>query len=547
MGSRVGRGSVVRRFLVIGWAALGVLAHAGGARISHGARRTFPHRLRRTLERLGPPFVKLGQALSLRPDLLSDELIAELQHLQDAVEPFPSAAARIEIEHALGRPIAEVFSVFEEAPFAAASIAQVHRARLLDGRKVIVKVRRPGIRAGIDRDMALLIAALRVLGALVPAVRRYDVLSLAREVWARMQRETDLHQEAINVKRFVEGLRDEPRAWVPDVVERLCHESVLVQTYSRGRRIDDPALSSQGPQLAQALVELYLHQFFVMGVFHGDPHPGNLFVLADGRICFHDFGVVGELGRPRRRQLAVFMLALAEQDEDWLLDAGIDLGLLPQAVDRRVARESASAVFAEYASRPLADWSLGEVLLRFIRLGRGFGASVPVDLAVLARAALLIEQVLRGLDRNITVIGALDHADPKLTGRLLEPSVDRAGLLRVKSEAFSFAERLPALAASWLRRTEQEGGRLPVVVRIETLENASGRIGRSADRLALALVALGLYVAASLLMMQHSLGPRLFGIPLLADVGYALALWLTVRIVRGIAAAAERRMAGPQS
>ena len=526
----------MRRFLVIGGAALGVLAHAGWGRVSHRTRRTLPQHLRRTLERLGPPFVKLGQALSLRRELLPDDATAELQHLQDAVEPFAAAAARAEIERSLARPLEEVFGAFEEKPFAAASIAQVHRARLLDGSEVVVKVRRPGIRAAIDRDMRLLVAVLRVLGALVPAIRRYDALSLAREIWARMRIETDLGQEALNVRRFVEGLRDQSDVWVPDVVQPLCSESVLVQAFSHGCRIDDPALAAQGPRLAQALVTIYLHQFFVMGVFHGDPHPGNLFVLADGRICLHDFGVVGELGRQRRRQLAVFMLALAEQDEDWLVDAAVDLGLLSSNADRRAARENASAVFAQYASRPLADWSLGDVLLRFMRIGRQAGMSVPLDLAILARAALLIEQLLRGLDRNITVIGALGHADPQLMQQLLAPRPEGTGLLRLKSELSAAAQRLPALAASWIRRAEEEGGRLPVLLRLEALENASACIERATDRLALALVALGLYVAASLLM-QHSLGPRLLGVPVLAAVGYGLALRLTVRIVRGIAVA----------
>ena len=533
------------RALVIGWAAARVLAHALWARWSARARGSLPQHLRRTLEQLGPPFVKLGQALSLRHDLLPDEITAELQHLQDAVEPFPAAAARAEIERALGRPLEQVFGRFGDAPFAAASIAQVHRATLLDGREVIVKVRRPGIRAAIDQDMGLLIKVLRLLGALVSGVRRYDALSLAREIWARMLTEADLGEEAENVRRFAVGLRDRPEAWVPDVVEELCSESVLVQAFSHGRRIDDPALAAQGPRLAQALVALYLHQFFTMGVFHGDPHPGNLFVLEDGRICFHDFGVVGELTPRMRRQLAVFMLALAAQDEDWLVDAAVDLGLLGPAVDRRAARESASAVFAQYASRPLAEWSLGDVLLRFLRLGRGMGVSVPLRFAILARAALLIEHVLRGLDPDITVVGALAQTGPDLMQRLLEPHVEANSLLRLESEASAAAQRLPALAAAWLRRAQREGGGLPLSLHVEALSSSTGRIERSADRLALALVALGLYVAASLLM-QHSLGPRVLGIPLLAALGYLLALWLTARIVRGIARA-ERRIDNPRA
>lgn len=525
------------RLIVIGFAVLDLLTRAGWARFSRRARDSLPQHLRQTLERLGPPFVKLGQALSLRRDLLPDDIVDALQQLQDHVAPFPGADARREIERELGRPIEETFGAFDQTPFAAASIAQVHRARLHDGREVIIKVRRPGIRHEIDRDMRLLVTVLRICGVIVPAVKKYDIVSLAREIWARMQIETDLHQEALNVRRFVEGFHDQPQVLVPDVEEALCTQAILVQAFSHGRRIDDPALRSDGPRLARALVDLYLHQFFVMGVFHGDPHPGNLFVLADGRLCFHDFGVVGQLTPPMRQRLAAFMLALAHQDDEWLVDAASDLGVLSPSVNRRLARESIGAILAEYAGRPLNDWSLGDVLVCIMRLGRGTGIAMPTNLAILARAALLIEQVLRQLDRSLTVIDALAHADPQWLKRLFSARPDPGALLRLKSEASTAAQQLPTLAAQWLYRAQRNGGRIPISLRIDTLNTASRRFGRSTDRLALALVTLGLYVAASLLT-QHSIGPRIFGgFPLYAAIGYGLALWLTLRIMRGIAAA----------
>lgn len=535
------------RFFVIGFAVLGLLGHAACARFARPARRSLPGHVRRTLERLGPPFVKLGQALSLRRDLLPDDIIDSLQALQDDVAPFAAAAARPLIERELGRAIDEAFSEFDETPFAAASIAQVHRARLRNGREVIVKVRRPGIRAQIDRDMRLLMAVLRGLRHVVPALDRYDAASLAQEIWARLRIETDLRQEALNVRRFVEGFRDLPQAYVPDVEDALCAEGVLVQDFSHGRRIDDPQLRADGPRLARALVDLYLHQFFVMGVFHGDPHPGNLFVLADGRICFHDFGIVGQLTPAMRRRLATFMLALTHQDEEWLLSAAVDLGVLSPTVDRQSARQSIGAILAEYAGRPLSEWSLSEVLVRIMRLGRETGFALPTNLAILARAAALIEQVLRQLDQELTVIDALSHADPQLIERLFVPRPEAPALLRLKSEVATTAQQLPALAAEWLHGAQRAGGRIPLSLRIEALQATGRGAVRSTDRLALALVALGLYIAASLLM-QHSLGPRIWGgLPLFAAIGYALALWFTLRIVRGIAAAERAARSGSDS
>lgn len=525
------------RLVVIGSAVLSLLTHTGWARFSHSARASLPKHFRRTLERLGAPFVKLGQALSMRRDLLPDDIVEALQRLQDDVAGFSGAEARRMVEQALEQPIERLFSEFEETPFAAASIAQVHRARLRDGREVIVKVCRPGIRTQIDRDMRLLILILRALSKLVPPIERYDVIGLAREIWTRLQAETDLRKEAANVRRFVEGFRDQACAHVPDVELSLCTESVLVQAFSHGHRIDDPRFRHDGPRLARALVDLYLHQFFVMGVFHGDPHPGNIFVLEDGRLCFHDFGLVGQLSLPTRQRLAMFMLALAHQDEDWLLDAATDLGVLSRGVDRQRARESIGAILAEYAGAPLGEWSLGQVLVRIMRLSRGTGLALPNNLAILARTALLIEHALRQLDRELTVVAALTQADPELLRMLFVARPDKGALVRLKSEAATVAHELPALATEWLRRAQREGGRLPMSLRIEALQRTGRGMVRSTDRLALALVTLGLYIAASLLM-QHSVGPRILGeFPLLAALGYALALWFTWRITRGIARA----------
>lgn len=526
------------RLVAIGFAVLGLLVRAVHARFSARARRNLPRRVKGQLERLGPPFVKLGQALSLRRDLLPDDVIEALQGLQDNVAGFSGDSARVEVERALGRPVSEVFTEFDERPFAAASIAQVHRARLRE-RDLIVKVRRPGIRAQIDRDMRLLVIVLRPIEGIVPALRRFAAVALAREIWGRLQAETNLLQEARNVRRFVEGLREKPNVYVPDLEEELCTETVLVQDFSRGKRIDDPSLAADGRRLAEVLVDVYLHQFFVLGIFHGDPHPGNLFVLEDGRLCFHDFGVVGQLTVPMRRNLAIFMLALAHQDEEWLVDAAADLGVLSRHIDRTTARQSVGAMLSEYAGLPLSEWSLGEVMLRIMRLAPAAGARLPTSLAVLARAAMLVEQVLRGLDREITVVSALGPEKSDLLAGVLMPRPEPGELLRLKSEAATTAQSLPSLAAQWLKNARREGGRLPLSLRVDSLQEATRQAVSSVDRLALALVALGLYVAASLLM-QHSVGPRVFGEwPLFAVIGYVLALWLTLRVVRG-SRAAER-------
>lgn len=491
---------------------------------------TLPRRLRMTLERLGPTFIKLGQALSLRRDLLADAWLVELSRLQDRATPFSGHEARRAVEAALGRPIDQVFAEFETEAMAAASIAQVHRARLADGRAVIVKVRRPDIRAQIDRDMRALLAVCRLALMLAPHLRRVRPLPLLEEIWANLRRETDLRQEARNIRRFAEAFRDWPALYIPEVIHEFHSEAVLVQEMSGGAGIGDPSVD--GPRFAQILLDAYLHQFFVVGLFHGDPHPGNLFITADGRLCFHDFGLVGYLDSAARRALALYLQAFVSQDAAWLLDAAIELRLLGGTLDRAAFMRGIEEILADFAALPLKDWSAAQVVMRVARLGSAENFAIPQNLVVLMRTLSLLESALRTLDPDLRIIDALVTRSRGAMEEIRRHAT-ATGMARLTTEAALTAQDLPGLVAAWLHRAQRGGGPL-LVTRHEGLEGLEARLDRTGNRLSVALVTLGLYVAASLLM-QHSLGPRVLGdLPLLALLAYALALWLSVRLIRTI-------------
>jgi len=493
-----------------------------------------PGRLRQTLERLGPTFVKFGQALSLRRDLLGEDYVTALRGLQDHVGPFPGQVAHAEVERAFGRKIDDLFADFEVEPLAAASIAQVHAATMKDGRPVIVKVRRPDIRAKIDRDMRALRVAAQLLPRLVPRLQRHQPVRIVDEIWTNLRKEADFRQEARNIQRFVEAFRNWPNINIPRVVDDLAAESVVVQERSSGCSIDDARARSDSARLAQLFVDAYLHQFFVVGVFHGDPHPGNLFVMKDGRLCFHDFGLVGFLDRPTRRNLAVFVQAFVRQDAAWVLDTAIDLGVLGGDMDRAEFVRAIEAILSDFAALPIKEWSLAEAFLRVMRLGDRTNVRVPHNLLVLMRATFLIENALRTLDPEMNVLDTLVARGGEVLKDVMHESLAPAATTRLKTEAAVTAQDLPVLLASWLHRTVREEGHLGLTLKHEGLKSLEQHIDRSGNRVALALVTLGLYIAASLLM-QHSLGPRLFGeMPLLAALGYGLALWFTLRIARAI-------------
>lgn len=530
---------VVIRLLEINVALWGYLLWWGLVRARPLRSKTSPaQQFAATLERLGTTFVKLGQGLSLHRELLPDDYVSALQKLHDRVQPFAADVARAEIETSFGRPLVELFDEFDAQSLAAGSIAQVHRATLHDGRTVIVKVRRPGIKRQVNEDIRILRWFVRSALRIVPAFRRVKPLELIDELARNLHKEIDFRQEAANIARFAEIFRDSPTVYVPGVIGDLYSDWVIVQEMSPGRRIDDPKFLPDGRRLAINLVDAYLHQFFVAGVFHGDPHPGNLFVLDDGRICFHDFGLVGFLDRTTRVNLVAFMLAFVQQDGEWLLDAYLDLGMLGGKLDRSEFRTGMEELIQDYARKPLKDWSFGEAFLRIAQMGHGQHVRIPHHLLVLLRAVFLMESTVRRLDPDFNLLEGLFAK----AGRMLEASSGPAGAdeltRRLQYESLVSLRQLPDRLSRVLHRIRAEG--VEVSIHHHGLEQLQDEIQRSGSRVSLALVTLGLYIAASLLM-QHSLGPRWGDTPILAALGYALALWLTWRLIRDLARRDDQR------
>lgn len=362
------------RAIAIGWAFLLFALGLGLRRLRPRMPGPVPaERFTAMLQGLGVTFVKLGQHLSLRPDLLPPAYIASLEQLQDHVKPFPAQQAQFEIENALGAPVTRLFARFDPAPLAAASMAQIHVAVLHDGRKVAVKVRRPGIVDQIEQDMRLLRVVARVAQRFVPALAVHRPVEIVDEIRANLRLELDFHREACSVRQFARAFDGSATVAIPDMVDGLCAENVFVQIFSGGRRIDSLVDHAKSAALAQAIIDAYLLQFFTLGVFHGDPHPGNLFVMDDGRVCFHDFGIVGYLERRTRRALAAFAAGFMAQDADWVLDAWLEMGVIGAREQRSAFERAVGELVREYAQRPRGN---GRSLRRSAALSRP-GAQAP--------------------------------------------------------------------------------------------------------------------------------------------------------------------------
>lgn len=491
------------------------------------APQRLPVQLRLTLESLGTTFIKLGQGLSLRRDLLPAVYLETLEGLQSTVPPFDSAVAGKTIEAAFGKPVEELFAEFDYQPFAAASVAQIHRAKMADGRQVAVKVRRPGIVRQVEADLRLLRRVLRLGLLLFPALRAHQPLELVDELADFLRLEVDLAHEAGNMRRLAKVFQALPMVTMPALIEPLVHAEVVVQSFSSGRPLVDASGSDRASELALVVLDAYLHQLFADGVFHADPHPGNLFEMPDGRVCFHDFGSIGYLDPESRASLAQLIDSIVVHDSAGVLDAAVVMGFIQGTVERRTYQRSISEILARMASLPLQDWSVAEAIWQVARIGSGANFRLPRHLLVLLRTLFLAENTLRMLDPKLDLVLSLHERSSGIKEKLETGASQRPLTERITRTA----QQLPALLADVLRQLQIADGRPSLSVHHHGLEELDLSISRTGNRLALALINLGLYLAGSILML-HSGGPLVWEhVPVTAALAYGMAALLSLRLV----------------
>jgi len=403
-------------------------------------------RLRLALEALGPIFVKFGQVLSTRRDLLADDIAEELAKLQDQVPPFPSALAVAELEMAYGKPVHDVFKTFEADPVASASVAQVHFATLPDGREVAVKILRPGIAPIINHDIALLDAFAGLLERLWSDGKRLKPREVVGEFSKHLHDELDLMREAANCSQLRRNFTSSPLLQVPEVHWDWCRNSVMVMERMRGIPIAQvDKLHTAGidlKKLSRAGVEIFFTQVFRDGFFHADMHPGNILVAADGRYVALDFGIMGTLNEVDKNYLAINFLAFFRRDYHRVATAHIESGWAPKETRVDELEAAVRAVCEPIFDRPLKDISFGHVLLRLFQTSRRFNVEIQPQLVLLQKTLLNIEGLGRQLDPDLDL---WDTAKPFLE-RWMKEQIGVRGLINhLKHEAPQWASLLPQL------------------------------------------------------------------------------------------------------
>lgn len=531
---RHGLGEAVRR---LGMAD--TLERAGHALHREGAaelaRLSPPEQLRRAFEELGPAFVKLGQVLAGRADLLGPEWIAELSRLHSQVPPSDPQALRAQLEADLGGAPETVFAAFDAEPLAAASIAQVHRARLQDGTEVVVKVRRPGIEAVVEADLRLLSRLAAVAATRWPALAPYRPEQLVREFARSLRRELDLAAECRHAERVAANLASLGFVQIPRVHWAHTGPRVNVQDRVDGVPGEDlAAVDAAGldrRRLAQRGAQAVLKMIVEDGFFHADPHPGNVFYLPGDRLAFIDFGMVGRLSARRREELLALLLGLVQRDPaavaevllDWTGDTrGVDIARLETEIEQFVD---------QYHGTPLAQLNLGQMLSEVTAVLREQSLALPGDLALLIKAFVSLESMGRALDPEFHVAQeALPLLQRTLRARYRPAALGRRAWQAALKLAAT-AEKLPHDVSRLLRRARH--GQLRVGLELAHLQRVGDQLDRAASRLSMAIVIAALIIGSSIVMTVGG-GPTLFGLPAFGLAGFVGAIAGAVWLVRSI-------------
>lgn len=487
-----------------------------------------PQEVREALEELGVVFLKFGQVIALRRDLLPDAYVEELERLHDRLSPVPFDVVRATVEHELGAPLSELFSSFDESSLAVATVAQVHAATLADGRRVVVKVRREGLGPRIAEDTATLTYLAAMAERLQPKLRGLDLVGMVRGFRDSLGRETDFRLEGQTIRRFRNALADADGVWIPDMIPSRTGAAVLTLEHSPGERVD--LYAERHPEMKGALAEriatLVLHQVFGTGLFHADPHPGNLFVLPDGRICLHDFGMIGELDEPTREGLTAVLEAMVAGNASDLTDAYLELGLVGANVDRPALEADLAILLRQLHEQPLAKLSVGDALLSLLRVGTQHRVRNPGVILLLARAFLIAEALMRQLDPQMEVFEVFRKELARVALQRYSPTQLLARGRKITREMERFLQEAPAdLRRALHRVADGELGR----VAAPELETLGRRASRGVERLTGAVASAAFVIAGALLATigggHRNAGDIMLVVGVLGTLAVALGAW----------------------
>jgi ubiquinone biosynthesis protein len=502
-----------------------------------GPPLTAPERMRLAIEELGPTFIKFGQIMSTRPDLIPPRYIVQLVRLQDTVPPAPWEAIREQLEQELDGPLDEFFASFEAQSVAAASLAQVHQATLPSGEEVVVKVQRPDIERTIEVDLEILFDLAHMIQERTSLGEIYDLVEIAEEFAFILRNEMDYRREGHNADRFRRNFADETALYIPKVYWDYTTQRVLTLERILGIKIDDIAsLDADGVdrrQVAKSAARIVIKEVLEDGFFHADPHPGNFFVMDEAVIGAMDFGMVGHLDRRDRENLVRLYIVAVQLDADGIVEQLIRMGAASRDVDRPGLQRDISRLLTKYHGLPLKEIRAREVVEEVMPIAFRYHLRLPSRLWLLGKTLSMMEGMGLQLDPDFDVFAVSQPYVRKFLWQMVSPQIWGRRLLKSGGDWGELLTDLPRRVPRLIDQLEE--GDLQFTLRLREIETLLARLDRVGNRLAISVL-LAAFIVSLALLMPSFLGGRQGWIFWLIALGFALAsvlgLWLLLSIWR---------------
>lgn len=517
----------------------GVNRTAAAAHVKQSARgHTRAVRLRMAFEELGPTFIKFGQLLSTRPDLISEEFSQELEKLQDQVPPISADKIVDVVEEELNGKIESIFKEFDRVPIAAGSIAQVHKAVLHDGRQVAVKVRRPGIVQLIHTDFEILEGIAHFIKTTLLTHEGVDPQLMVREFGEAVFKEVDLANERRNQQRFIQHFAGDQTVHVPEVYEEYCTPSVLTMEYIDGiKATDRKTMEAAGldPKLVAARgADFVLKQVFEHGFFHSDPHPGNMLVLPGNVLVPLDFGQAARLTTQDRHMLTDIVLAVVDSEAPRMVRALQRADLLGDDTSEIGVTRDLEYLLSSYSHLPLKDIPFNQLIVESFEILRKHHVRPPAEFTLMLKSLATVEGFALGLDEHFEIADRLKPYAQKLAMEDLDPLTMAKGAKKALRDAGDMISHLPGDVNAIMRKFKS--GRFQMRVQHEHLDGLSHTIDVSSNRISFALITAAILIASSMLVSQEGTVVNLISLQSLGVVGYIVAvvigIWLLISIAR---------------
>jgi len=497
-------------------------------------------RIRQVIEELGPTYVKIGQIASTRADVIPEDIINELEKLQDNVPSFSFEQVRQILEEELGSPLAEVFASFDEEAIAAASIGQVHRAKLRTGEAVAVKVQRPRIKAMIETDLEILLDLATLAEHRMERMERLQLRDVVEEFAKSLRNELDYTIEGRNAEKIAKQFKNDPKIHIPSIYWEYTTRTVLTMEFVEGLKLNQfETLERKGydrKAIAEQLVQALFQQMLIEGFFHADPHPGNIFLLRDGVISFIDFGMVGRLTLDMKNNFASLVIAMMRQNTESMMKAILRIGIIPDDVNLELLTNDVDELREKYMDVPMSRISLGEAISDLFVVAFKHQIRIPSDFTMVAKSLLILEGIVEKLDPELSIMDMAEPFGRRLLKERYRPSTVAGRVWHNLSDYGDLLVDLPKQMKDLMRDLVR--GRVRLEVSVPELDIFLRKLDRITNQISFSIVLLSFSIVMMGLIIASALGrqPILIWQISAIEIGFGMAglmlLWLFVSIFK---------------